>query len=442
MNFNDAGVFACCEEPISCRLFAVGDVIPGGRTEEYFRTGNLQKMLGETKQLFTKADFVLFNLETPLCLQGSPIPKCGGNHRVHPDCAYGLKSAGFNVAALANNHILDYGRQGLTETLSALDGAGIAHHGAGNSPEEATKPLQIKSGDLRITFLNFAEGEFSSIESGSGSGAATIDLMANSSSIRQARASSDLVIVSVHAGNEYQHFPSPWIQRLYRSYIELGADAVIAHHPHIPQGIEFYNNRVIVYSLGDFMFEFLNDPGTRITFALEIQFTKKEIKSVHIHPMRKADDGGMVFLLEKEKQLFVHHMNSLSDPLNRPDKLEILYSQGILKRFETFYSGKLKQNLPLSLSKKKQKDLAAAFMLNMFNCPSHIEALRTVFSMLHEGRYGRDTAVQRIISELNYNLETLGRHRMPELGSVNQAWTGFFPRLAKRIAHRMLFVNR
>jgi len=441
MNFDDGGMLVLNEDPTSLTLVAVGDIIPGGQTEQYFKTSNCDHLLGETRQLFANADLVLFNLESPLCSNGSPIPKCGPNHKADPACAYGLKAAGFNIASLANNHILDYGKQGLEETLKALDEAGILRHGAGNSYAEATRLLNVKSSNLNIAFLNFAEGEFSSIETGSGSGAAPIDMLSNSMEITKARKLSDIVIVSVHAGNEYQHFPSLWVQGLYRKYIDFGADIVIAHHPHIPQGIEFYGSGLIAYSLGDFMFEYLNDPGTCVTFALEIQFAGKAVKSAHIHPMRKGKDRKMAFLAGKEKRLFIDHMNKISEPLGRREELRRLYNQGIVRRFESFYFEKLRKNLPLSVSTKRGKEFAAGFLFNMFECRSHSEALQTIFSMLHAGKYSKDAATQELISGFNHTLEVLAQHRMVELGSADEGRIQKVLRRMRQMSQKILLPN-
>ncbi len=433
MSFSKDGVWTFLDSESTFRLIAVGDVIPGGYTEPYFRTLDSAHLLGTLIDLFKKTNLILFNLESPLCSNNTPIHKCGPCHKVDPKCAYGLKSAGFHIASLANNHIFDHGKQGLEETLSALDEAGILRHGAGRSFEEANKPLKVRSADLDITFLSYAEGEFSSTLNGAGAGAACIDLFSNSADIVRAKASSDVVIVSVHAGNEYQHFPSPWIQQLYRSYIDYGADLVIGHHPHIPQGIEIYKNKLIAYSLGDFMFDFLNDPGTCITFALEIRFCGKDISSIHIHPIRKRADRIMDLLQGTEMNLFMDHLNMISEPLGNSDALEKLYIQGILRRFESFYIKKLVKNILLVKSRKKERESAAGFLVNMFDCRSHSEALKTVFSMIHKGMYLKDHRIQEIILRLNRSLEILSGRSIPEFGSQDNKLFKRIIRKARRI---------
>ena len=409
IKFSNEGKYVLDDNPKKFNLIAVGDCVPGGRTEHYFKTGRVEALLGEIRLIFSGADFILFNLETPLCLKGSPIPKCGENFRVNPGTVSGFKQAGFNVAALANNHIFDYGIKGLEETLNALDAAKIFRHGAGTTYEEATKALCLEANDIKISFLNFAEGEFSRIRSNQW-GAAPIDLLSNQAAIEKAKAENDILIVSVHAGNEFQHFPSPWIQSIFRKYVDFGADVVVGHHPHIPQGIEHYKNSIIIYSLGDFMFEYLEDPGTCVTFALDIQFSEKGINSIVIHPIRKNKDAKMIFLRDKEKVGFVNHINRISEPLENPIELEQLWEQGVIRRFEKFYVDKLRRNICFVNSIGRQTEFAAGFLYNMFDCPSHRQALKTAFRLLHQGKFEKNKTIQKYLTYLYLTLEILGQH--------------------------------
>lgn len=386
------------------KLFAVGDCLPGGRTEKYFISGETDYLLGEIGEFFSEADLVLFNLEAPMCVNGSPISKCGLNFRVDPRTAIGFKQAGFNVATLSNNHIFDYGAKGLEETLKALNEVEIFAHGAGNSHEEATQPLNIEANGVTITFLNYAEGEFSRLGSNN-SGAAPLDLPNNKAAIEKARDSSDIVIVSVHAGNEYLHFPSPWIQKNYRQFISYGATVVIGHHPHIPQGIEWYQNGLIVYSLGDFMFEYGKDVGTCVTFALEIGFDQSGIVFSRIHPIKKTSNAEMLLLEGYERDFIINHIRRISSPLSNKEYLQKLWEQGIIRKFEGFYYTKLKEHL-LSINLKDPKEcFGAVFLYNMLDCQSHLKALKDTFELIYTGNYVKNNTLQQYIHLLDKGLE-------------------------------------
>ncbi len=401
------GAYQLREAKSTLKLVAVGDVIPSGRVETYFKSSDPVPVFGETSNLFIDADIVLYNLETPLFKSGEPIAKCGANFKCDPNVVNGLKAMNFGVAALANNHIMDYGKEGLKQTIETLDKAGINWHGAGLSQDEAQEPLYFKTKGTTIAFLNFAEGEFSKINSSQG-GAAYTDVLKNKDDIKNAKKNSDLLVVSVHAGKEFQHFPSPHIQDLYREYISFGADLVIGHHPHIPQGIEHYKNGLIAYSFGDFMFEHRNDPGTCITFALEIQLGKEGVNAIVMHPIKKLPNAQLCFLSDSEKQRFIDHMNRISAPLSNRDELKNLYEQGILRHFDLFYLKNMARHLSQIHSSELKRRNAGKFLYNMFDCDSHREALRTAFRLMYQGKYEKDPEVQAFLKSLYECLEVLG----------------------------------
>ncbi len=407
MLFSDDGVYNLNVVDPALNIMAVGDIVPGGRTEALFINDQAKVLLGNTWRLFAESDFVLYNLEAPLTKRGKPISKCGSNFRTSSKVAKGLYKAGFNIASIANNHILDYGPEGIDDTKTALDDAQIYWHGAGNNYHEANKPLKLCKNDIRLTLLNYAEGEFSKTI-GNSAGAAQIDLSLNKEAIELARQDSDFIIVSVHAGKEYQNFPSPWIQELYRHYISFGADVVIGHHPHIPQGIEHYKNGIIAYSLGDFMFEYENDLGTSATFALDIVFGGKSIHSLQIIPMRKEKNGVMSLLEGHDKQTFIRHINQLSAPLGNAAEMKKLHSQGIIRHFNRFYYPKLKDNILKIQNGKTGQEEAGKFLYNMFDCPSHREALRFAFEMKYTNTFIEDPVIQNYLTALFHALETIG----------------------------------
>lgn len=433
MLFSDTGVYNVHADPPALNMLAVGDIVPGGRTEALFMNDQAKMLLGNAWQLFSNSKYVLFNLEVPLTKRGKPISKCGSNFRVPPEVAKGLYKAGFTIASLANNHILDYGPEGIQDTITSLDEAQIYRHGAGNNSQEANKPLKLVKNGIRLTLLNYAEGEFSKI-TGNSAGAAEIDLSLNKEAIKNAGQDADFIIVSVHAGKEFQHFPSPWIQDIYRRYISFGADIVIGHHPHIPQGIEHYKGGIIAYSLGDFMFEYENDPGTCATFALDIVFGKKYINSIKIIPMRKEKNGTMVLLEGHDKEAFIHHINQLSTPLGDAAEMKKLHSQGIIRHFNRFYYHKLKENISKIQADNTDPEEAGKFLYNMFDCPSHREALKFAFKMKYTNTFKEDPVIQNYLTALFQALENIGSQTAIEPYSIQQ---NFSQRLKAYIQNRL-----
>lgn len=403
-------------------MLAVGDLVPGGRVEQSLRRGSsfLSKPVAE---LFQQMDNVLYNLEAPLTSAGSPIAKCGPNLRVDPEVAKGLANAGFNIACLANNHIFDYGPQGLSDTIAALEDQGVRHHGAGIRLSDAQKAIRFEIQDQFFSFFNIAEGEFCSYAIDRGGGAAPLDMDGTVQRITQAKKDGDMVIVTVHAGNEHIHFPAPWLQAFYHRLIDAGADALIGHHPHVPQGIEVYGQGAICYSLGDFMFDYALDPGTCITFACELHFSRSGLSYVGIHPMEKTSEAILKFLEPTAQLKFHDYFARLCAPLADTEKTRLYWEQGIMRKFDKFYAPKMTQNTKRSHPVGDGSAFASTFLYNMLDCKSHREALKHVYWMISEGRYKQQAEGQKDLGWLDDYLTSYEQVvSTPENGSRMKTW--------------------
>jgi len=163
---------------------------------------------------------------------------------------------GFNLISLANNHMGDFGQYGLVATLNAFKSACVI--GAGNW-DEAYKVKKIQIHGLRIGFLSLAQCEFGILndnwESNTLLGSGWINHHSVNSIIQKEKQSLDYLFVLTHAGLEYTDIPLPEWRDRYKELIEIGADAVIGGHPHVPQGWETHKGKPIFYSLGNFCFE-------------------------------------------------------------------------------------------------------------------------------------------------------------------------------------------
>ena len=165
-----------------------------------------------------------------------------------------LKTGCFDVIALANNHLGDFGTKPVLETIKVIRKNGMKPVGAGKDLSESKKPLFIKKKGKRIAFINIAENEFGMARDNV-PGAAPVDPLENIRNIKEVSKKSDITIVFVHGGNERNPLPSPLTVKTYRAFIDAGASAVVAAHTHCPQGIEMYKGRPIVYSMGNFLFD-------------------------------------------------------------------------------------------------------------------------------------------------------------------------------------------
>lgn len=202
-------------------------------------------------------DYAICNLEGALpSHDGQPIQKAGPHVQQAAGAVEAVQRAGFRVAALANNHIMDYGLAPFRYTLEQLNSQGLLYMGAGQTMAEAYAPLILQKDKEKVAVFNVAESEFGIIRDKSSLGGYAWILhpgvYARISALKQQGL---YVIIYAHAGLECQPFPLEEWQQVYRSFIDAGADVVIASHPHIIQGYEDYQGRRIWYSLGNFFFD-------------------------------------------------------------------------------------------------------------------------------------------------------------------------------------------
>ncbi len=186
--------------------------------------------------------------------------------RAYPDAPFALsmpaevpawlRSVGVDAVTLGNNHIMDFGLQGLNDTRKVLSAAGVAFAGAGRNSSIAEKPLVVKRKGRRIHVLSFnATFPKESWATDTTPGTAYPSVKRLTETISQSKAQADFVAVSFHWGQESKIELRPYQKRMAQLAIDLGADFVYGHHAHIAQGIERYKNRTIAYGLGNFLFD-------------------------------------------------------------------------------------------------------------------------------------------------------------------------------------------
>lgn len=182
------------------------------------------------------------------------------------------------VAALANNHVFDYGISGMRDTVGYLDDAGITHIGAGENKDAAHAAAVKNIKGRNITILNymdsnnFAEYDYEVMPyaNGSSPGYSAYDSAYAQKQISDAKAGgSDFIVAYLHFGNEYSTSPNQDQIKIAHELIDYGADVVIGAHPHVPQGIEMYNGKPVFYSLGNFIFDQSNEE-THVAYFVKI----------------------------------------------------------------------------------------------------------------------------------------------------------------------------
>jgi poly-gamma-glutamate capsule biosynthesis protein CapA/YwtB (metallophosphatase superfamily) len=276
-----------------------------------------EAVYGDLLPVLRAADLRIVNCECALTRSAREIWKSGAVFKGEPGHVQGLTAVPFDVACLANNHVLDYGVAGLRETLRVLHRAGIATVGAGLTEKDAYAPLARTVNGLRVHIVNFSEGEDLTAARG-GPGVFGWDIARLESTIRDCRRRGGVVIAIGHCGLEYVPYPPPYVVAAFRAAIDAGADCVIGHHPHVPQGMERYRGRPIFYSLGNFVFYQPTPLLHRKTgYFVTLQAGRRGLTGVDLHPYRITDDG-LRALHPHERRLFNRTMTKLSRPFRTP----------------------------------------------------------------------------------------------------------------------------
>jgi poly-gamma-glutamate capsule biosynthesis protein CapA/YwtB (metallophosphatase superfamily) len=245
------------------------------------------------RDALSSADLALGNLECALTIRGQPEPKTY-TFAAPPAGAQSLAWAGFDLVTLGNNHILDYGVEGLEDTLRSLDEAGVGHVGAGMNAAAAAAPLIFERNGLRIAFLAFVDVPIGNYDYHAWE--ATADRpgiiwgrpAALRSAVRSARQQADIVVVLLHFGYEGVDYESPEQETLAYAAIDAGASLVIGSHAHVLQPVKEYNGGLIVYSLGNFVFDDF-EPAFNQSIILRVRLGRQGVLDWESLPVEIVD---------------------------------------------------------------------------------------------------------------------------------------------------------
>lgn len=222
---------------------------------KYEEVGDPGYFLSNVKGIFEEDDLTIVNLEGPLTTSGDRAEK-QFSFRGDPSYIQILSGASVEACNLANNHSKDYGEQGYQDTITAADQAGILSFGYERTAVFETAGVRIGLAGV----YELAKG----MECQEDMSAAIQELQAEGV---------DLLIVSFHWGNEKENYPDDTQKALAHAAIDQGADLVLGHHPHVLQGIEKYQGKYIVYSLGNFCFGGNKNPSDKDTMIFQQTFT-------------------------------------------------------------------------------------------------------------------------------------------------------------------------
>ena len=288
ISLGDSRICWASEDTSTAELVAVGDVMLSRavqrKIEEFGPNYPFQKVC----QVIREADVAFCNLECAITLSQTSILK-RNVFGVKPEEARGLSFAGFDIVSLGNNHALDRGRTGLSETMESLTQQEIQYVGAGRNYQEANMSAVLNLRGLKVGFLAYClyplEGVVFREDAPS---VALYNPNAARKAIEALREEVDVIVVSLHWGDEYHSKPNSRQIRIAHQLIDAGADLILGHHPHVLQPIEEYKGGVIVYSLGNFVFDQRKD-ATRKSVIFSAKFSRKGVQEFSTMPVQIID---------------------------------------------------------------------------------------------------------------------------------------------------------
>lgn len=257
-------------------LMAVGDIMLGRTIGDMIETESPETPFLFTAETLRSADIAVGNLECPISDRGQSEPKTYA-FRAPVAAGESLAYAGFNLVNLANNHSLDYGPLALSDTLEILNANQVQSVGAGMNASEAYAPAFLDVNGLRIAFLGFVDVhptdyDYRTWEAGPDKpGVAWAHEERVREGVMAAKTQADIVVVLVHNGYEIVGQVASQQQKIAHLAIESGASLVIGSHPHVLQRIERYQDGLIAYSMGNFVFDnFLFPPNYSAILVVEL----------------------------------------------------------------------------------------------------------------------------------------------------------------------------
>lgn len=377
-------------------ILICGDLCSTQDTVKLFESGNAQGLFKGLLEPFSQANLLIGNLEFPLTDVGQGIVKCGPVLKGKKACINVLKTAGFNVFGLANNHIRDCGDEGVLSTLECCRTSGIMTVGAGEDAAAARKPLVVDVAGWKIGIMAFAEHEFNAAAEDR-SGANLFDVYYSFDEIRQLRMQCDYLVILYHGGIEHYAYPSPMLQKKCRKMVESGADLVLCQHSHCVGTSESYNDGTIVYGQGNTVFGYRpNFPEWNEGVLVKVSFSENINKKANLEfiPIVAYSSGGVgcmpsgkanSFLedffnrsqkvadnefLNKSWQVFCEHRQALYLPM--------LFGLG---RVLNYANRKLNNWIIDHLYSKKRMRV----VMNLIRCEAHHEVVQTMLEQRLDG---------------------------------------------------------
>lgn len=375
------------------KLLIAGDFCPIKRTDKYLKEERYDDLLNGFDKIVKSVDYAIVNFECPVTKSNTKIEKTGPCIKTENLNSFeALRFAGFNLLTLANNHIQDYSSEGVLDTIKYAQEKGFNFVGAGKNIVEASKPFIQKIRGVRIGFVNIAENEFCAAENNL-PGANTFDFIDNTKVINELKKKVDKIVLIYHGGREHYQLPTPDQRKRLRYFINCGVDAIVAHHTHCVSGFEYYNGKPIVYSLGNFIFDYkkkyqkgLWTEGMSVILELEDINSNFRITLIP-HTQGKEDDSTLKLMQDNQKEEFINKIKSLSETITNDELFLKAWHNYILTQENFYLSSFYIKNIylrlffiygifPIFFFRRKHNKL----ILNLLRCESHNEISKTILN--------------------------------------------------------------
>lgn len=374
------------------KVLIAGDFCPQQRVADCFENEDYSGVLGKVKLWVEDADYSLVNFECPVC-KGceEPIEKSGPNLKCTEKGVEAVKWGGFDCVTLANNHFLDYGKEGVDNTLSACAKYGIDTVGGGKNLQEASKILYKEFEGQVLAIINCCEYEFS-VATESTPGSNPLNPIQQYYAIKEARRKSDYVLLIVHGGHEHYQYPSLRMKEIYRFFIDSGADAVVNHHQHCYSGYEVYQGKPIFYGIGNFCFDYGNRRKSKWNegYMVMLDFNSEITRIDKILPYVQCDELPEISIMEdKDRDKLLSHVEKINRIISDDNLLYEQYGKFVSESKINYdylfsvWSNKYlialfnRNLLPRFMSKQKKMEL-----YNYLVCPSHYDNLKKLLNKL------------------------------------------------------------
>jgi poly-gamma-glutamate capsule biosynthesis protein CapA/YwtB (metallophosphatase superfamily) len=282
----------------SVTIAAAGDTVLGFNLQDHF---DEQLALGRTRaelfdlygrgirEVLGAADIAIVNLECPFTERGEKLAK-NFNFRARPEMVEILKRASIDAVTVANNHAMDYGVEGMTDTRATLDAAGIGHFGTGDDLDAARRPLIVERNGLTIGFLGYyfqvqddmhEPPQIYALPGKPGASGCYTDLQRIKAMVSEDVAALatdvDAVIPFFHWGKESQYLVRDYQIEIAQLCIRRGARAVLGAHPHRLQGVQVFDGAPIFYSLGNFIYGGVKNPSDTLTMIAQLTIDRERV---------------------------------------------------------------------------------------------------------------------------------------------------------------------